>query len=148
MSKRKIILYSILIIAIIASYEYVLVPAQKQSEEINKELNIKSDNRSRYARNQIVAQKSKDLHDEYAKELGEFVRQENLVQDVHQEIVKQMSAAGVDMVQIDTLPEIQKGKVKVMSLAVKATGRYTQVLKLLDEVSLLPRLVNVRVLNL
>jgi len=148
MSKRKIILYSILVIAIVASYEFVLVPLQKQSEEINKELNFKTDIRSRYGRNLAVIKRSQDLHDEYKRELEDLFRQESLVPDVHQEIVKQMSAAGINMVQVVVLPEVQKDKIRVLSLAVKATGEYTQVLKLLDEVLLLPRLVNVRALNL
>jgi Tfp pilus assembly protein PilO len=148
MSRHKTILYSILIVAIIASYEYVVAPLQKQSEEIERELNIKSDSRSRFARNQLVVQRSQDLHNEHKKEISELLRQESLVQDVHQEIVRQMSASGVDMVQIDALPEVYKDKIRVLSLAVKATGEYAQILRLLDEVMLLPRLVNVRTLNL
>ena len=147
MSKRKIILYSILIVIIIASYEYVLVPLQKQSDEINKELHTKFDNRSRYARNQIVVKRAKELHDEYAGEISELLRQENLVPDVHQEIAKQLGVAGLDMVQIDELPEVRKDRIRTLSFAVKATGEYAQMLKLLDEVLLLPRLINVHTLN-
>ena len=148
MSKRKTILYSILIVAIIASYEYVLVPLEKLSDEINREYNTKFDNNSRYERNQIVLKKGKELHDEYAREISEIVRQEKLVPDVQQEIAKLVGAVGMNMVQIDAMPEARRGDVKGLSLAVKATGDYPQVLKLLDEVLLLPRLINVRKMSL
>ena len=148
MNKSKTILYSILIVAMIASYEYVLVPLQKQADEVNRDLDAKIDNHSRYERNATALKKAQDMHEEFSREIREIVRQENLVPDVQQEIAKQIGAAGMDMVQIDALPEVRKDKIRVLSLAVKATGEYPQVLKLLDEVQLLPRLINVQKFNL
>ena len=149
MSKFKTTLYLVFVIVVIVSYFFVIVPYQHESDVVSGELSRKSEEYSNLELIESASKRTRLLSTDFFKEMGEFHRQSLLVPDVQQEVVKLASSAGLTLGKVETLAEVTltNGMIKISSFLLQATGEYSQLLKLLDEVALLPRLVNVQKLN-
>lgn len=144
MSSIKKKLYLVFVAVVIASYILVFLPYKRESERVSRELSRRAGEFEQFEKIESIRQQSKTQQDDFVKEIVDITKQEKLIPDVQQEVAKLVSAAGMNLEQVEALPDTQKGSIKISSFSIKAAGEYAQILKLLDEISLLSRLVNVQ----